>query len=425
MSAPKKARRSSITVTENTLPSLRQQGLLYVSYPDIEKTTKVYYSTQLVESPERHSLVELGRQRTAKESYALSLRKRSMTHLFGITANRRNTLQAFDEVNSYTHLKQINQAQAIRLSLPGKNRTADSEYAALSAAAQTRLLYTHPKAEAILGISQLAHVRYNELRTRSSTPQGANRETIDKGTLITELPPETWTDTAGIGIETDDNQDLISEKEQQVLSTKATVCESDAVINTEMSSKENCSDYLTIEDLAFSRTANEHKKKLGAEQLANLERQRLLAKIKSACIPSNVKMTASIGVREMALKPIQSIPSTVVTSSQVLDQSTHTLRSVQSTTAYVNKLVRSCTETSYLPVSGDRENRIRHSVPSSHKFVTTETSTMKDLIHFIPHTSQDMRRRSRESIMELSNSRGPRAADVLDVLVWSKRSTAL
>lgn len=49
---------------------------------------------------------------------------------------------------------------------------------------------------------------------------------------------------------------------------------------------------------------------------------------------------------------------------------------------------------------------------------------MKDLIHFIPDNSQDMRKRSRESIIELSGSGGPRVADVLDVLVWSRRSTA-
>lgn len=424
MNAPKKTRKPSITKAESTPPSLPQQRLLYTNYPDLGKNTKVYYSTQLVESPERHSLVELNKRRAAKESHALTLRKRSMTHLFGITASRRNTLQAFDEVNSYTHLKQINQAQAIRLSLAGKNRTADSEYAALSAVSQTRLLYTHPKAEAILGMSQVEHERYNTLRAGAAIPQGAHGEAAAGATLMTELPPETWGGTEDVNGEADCRQDLLSEQEQQLLSTRATVCDTDVTMNAELSVKEAYSDYLTIEDLAFSHAGNEARKRPRAEQLANLERQRLIAKIESACIPPNVKITSSIGVREMALKPIQSIPSTLVTSSQVLDRSTRSLKNVQSTTAYVNKLVRSCTETTYLPASGGREDRIRHSIPSSHRFVTTEASTMKDLIHFIPDNSQDMRKRSRESIIELSGSGGPRVADVLDVLVWSRRSAA-
>lgn len=423
MNTSKKSRRSSITVAGNTLPSLRQQGLLYASYPELEKTTKVYYSTQLVESPERHDLVELSRQRTAKESHIHNLRKRSMTHLFGITANRKSTLQAFDEVNSYTHLRQINQAQAIRLSLPAKNRTVDSEYAALSAASQTKLLYTHPKAEAILGMSQAEHARYNALRAKRPASQVAQRENTVGNTLITELPPEIWAETVGVSVEADDTQDVISEGEQQLLSTKATVCESDVAINIEPSTKDNCPDYLTVDDLAITGTENENRRRPGAEQLANLERQRLIAKIESACIPPSVKMKSAIGVREMMLKPIQSIPSTSVMSSQVLDRSTHSLRNVQSTTAYINKLVRSCAEKSYLPVTGDREDKIRHTNPSSHRFVTTEVSTMKDLIKCIPDNTYDMRRRSRESIMELSGSGGPRATDVLDVLVWSRRST--
>ncbi|EFO62769.1 Hypothetical protein GLP15_2801 [Giardia lamblia P15] len=424
MNASKKTRRPSITRLENASPSLHQQGLLYANYPDLQKNTRVYYSTQLVESPERHSLIELSRRRTAKESHALTLRKRSMTHLFGITANRRNTLQVFDEVNSYTHLKQINQAQAIRLSLASKNRTADSEYAALSAVSQTRLLYTHPKAEAILGMSQTEHAQYNALRTGATIPQGTSEEGVAGSTLITELPPETWESTVDVSDEANGKQDLLNEQEQQLLSTRATVCESDAIMNAELSVRETYSDYLTIEDLAFNHTTTETRKKPRPEQLANLERQRLIAKIESACIPPSVRIASSIGVHEMALKPIQSIPSTLVTSSQVLDRSTRSLKNIQSTTAYVNKLVRSFAETAYLPASGDKEDRIRHSVPSSHRFVTTEASTMKDLIHLIPNNPQDMRKRSRESIVELSGSGGPRVADVLDVLVWSRKSTA-
>lgn len=423
MNAPKKARRSSITVPKATLPTHHQQNLLYVSYPELEKTTKVYYSTQLVESPERYNLVELSRQRTAKESRVHNLRKRSMTHLFGISANRKNTLQAFDEVNSYTHLRQISQAQAIRLSLPARNRTADSEYAVLSAASQTKLLYTHPKAEEILGMSQAEHIKYNALRAKNIAHQMIDSKDVTGNTLITELPPDTWPDTVDTDVETDEKHDILSEREQQLLSTRATVCESDVAIDTEPSMKDNCSDYLTIDDLTIPHTTNKGRRKPRAEKLANLERQRLLAKIESACIPPNVKMTAAIGVREMMLKPVQSIPSTSITSSQILDKSTHSLKNVQSSTTYVNKLIRFCAETSYLPVVGNRENKIRHSNPSSHKFVTTETSTMKDLIHCIPDNITNMRRRSRESIMELSGSGGPRATDVLDVLVWSRRST--